>query len=178
MRGRGRRGDEGRAHLDAGGEVEAALGTARPAAGPPSAAGPDTEGEPRTDDTTAEGDPARDSVSTRRRLLVAALVAALLLGGLVSAYLVGAGAPDATTATAEIGIDGPGDLTVGQTATFTLEQDGVRSWVWTLPDGRFVVGEAEVTLTPTSSGTARVVLTGLDEQGRELRVTHDVQVEE
>ncbi|WP_299519247.1 serine/threonine-protein kinase [uncultured Serinicoccus sp.] len=113
----------------------------------------------------------------RRRHRVQAAGAALLLAlGAVLGWGAAAAGPDDRTSSASVGIAGPEDLTTGTSATFSIEQEGLESWVWLLPDGRFLSDEPSVTLSPTLPGQARLVLTGRDEQGRELRAVHRLSV--
>ncbi|WP_028131058.1 serine/threonine-protein kinase [Serinicoccus marinus] len=144
--------------------VEEALDPSPPRAGLPSAA--------------PEG-PAQESRPARAGLVrtVAAALAALLLllGGAVLGRMTSG--PPETTTTATIGIAGPDELTTGTSATFSIEQEGLRSWVWLLPDGRYLSDEETVTLTPTRAGRARLVITGRDEQNREVRVARDLVVD-
>ena len=129
--------------------------------------------EPMAEDRSAPA----VGVGGRRRRRLGALLATLLLAlGAAVGWGVAAAGPDDRTAGASLGIDGPQELTTGTSATFTVRQDGLRSWVWLLPDGRYVSDEPSVTLTPTLPGQARLVLTARDEQGRELRSVQELTV--
>ncbi|WP_298889457.1 serine/threonine-protein kinase [uncultured Serinicoccus sp.] len=112
----------------------------------------------------------------RRRRFRAAGAALLLALGAVLGWGAAAAGPDDRTTSASVGIAGPEELTTGTSATFSIEQEGLESWVWLLPGGRYVSDQSSVTLSPTLPGRARLVLTGRDEQGRELRAVHQLSV--
>ncbi|MGO0575300.1 serine/threonine-protein kinase [Ornithinimicrobium panacihumi] len=122
--------------------------------------------------------PGASEPHTPRLPFVAVALAALLLG-LLGGWLVrGSGDPPAATQTARIEIEGPQEAAVGEEATFTLRHLGVRSWVWVLPNGTHLADRESVSLTPTSPGTARVVVDARDAEGRDLRFEHDLEVRE
>ena len=54
----------------------------------------------------------------------------------------------------------------------------MNSWVWTLPSHRYVADQSEVTITPTSTGTASVILRSQTRDGKDLEVRHSVRVVE
>ena len=67
---------------------------------------------------------------------------------------------------------------MGETSTFSADVTGVDSWVWTLPDGRFVVDESTVSMTASSAGSAEVVLRSRAADGTELESRHSFRVDE
>lgn len=131
---------------------------------------------------------ARSIASARRRkfvrrlqqtLVVVGLVLALAGGVLLGRWAFGASEPPpAHVASSSIDITGPDEIEVGQPAVFTAETDGVNSWVWTLPSRRYVADQSEVTITPTSTGTATVILRSQTRDGKDLEVRHSVRVVE
>ncbi|QRO86465.1 serine/threonine-protein kinase [Kytococcus sedentarius] len=110
----------------------------------------------------------------RRALVPGAVAASLLAGGLVGWALAPDGQPPASSDAGRVEIVGPERLTVGEKARFRADRKGVEHFVWELPDGRFVADSPRVSVTPSSAGTATVVLRGRDTEGRllsdELRV--------
>ncbi|MDN6124821.1 MAG: hypothetical protein L0I80_13285 [Brevibacterium sp.] len=107
----------------------------------------------------------------------AALVIALAGGVLLGRWAFGdSGPPPAQIASSSIDISGPEEIEVGDPAVFSASTDGVNSWVWTLPNNRYVADQGQVTVTPTSPGTAVVVLRSQTPDGRELEVRHDIRV--
>lgn len=61
---------------------------------------------------------------------------------------------------------------------FTAEVPGLDSWVWTLPSGRNLADEPDVTLTPTAPGTAEIILRARLPDGQDLEARHTVRVRE
>lgn len=114
----------------------------------------------------------------RARGKIAAGAAALVLigalgGGIVAREM---GALDQASATSAIEIDGPTQVRVGDTATFTARTTGVVSWVWDLPTGAYVSDARAVTLSPTRVGRAEVTLRSRDEDDHDLLVSHNINV--
>lgn len=109
---------------------------------------------------------------TVRRVVVALALAAAFMAGLFAAGLFDGGA----NADGVVAIEGPATIGVGEPATYRVvtESDG---WVWILPDGRFVADEREVTLTPTSAGSAELVIQARDEGGNVVAVSKKVTVQ-
>lgn len=160
-------------------EVEAAL------------APPEPEVAPQTDqqisDVQAGSVPAERSASDaragrfvrrlRRVLLIGSLVLALVGGVLLGRWAFGdSEPPPAQIASSSIDISGPEEIKVGEPAVFTADTKGVNSWVWTLPSHRYVSEQSEVTITPTSAGTATLVLRSQTPDGQDLEVSHRVRV--
>src|SRR5699024_10455054 len=77
-----------------------------------------------------------------------------------------------------VAIDGPEEVSVGETATFTADVTGAETWVWSLPDGRFLLDRSTVTMTPTSAGRAELVLRSRTADGTVLETHHRFRVEE
>ncbi len=109
-------------------------------------------------------------VAAAAALLVLGLVAGMLVGSLVG--------PPGSTSSASVAIEGPSSVSVGTSATFVAVVDGVDSWVWTLPTGEYRADRNQVSLTPTGPGTARIVLTARDAEGREIEAVHVLTVTE
>lgn len=112
-----------------------------------------------------------------RALLAVALVATLALG-LLGGILAGRWWSDspAETDLATVAIEGPAQVRVGEQATFDAMVTGLDSWMWVLPNGRYVVDQASVSVTALTTGTNEVVLRGKDAGGTELETTHEVTV--
>ena len=141
-----------------------------------SAVDADTESEARSVASATRGRLVR---RLQRALVVAGLVIALVGGVLLGRWVFeGSGTPPAQIASSSIDITGPDEIEVGEPAVFTAETDGVNSWVWTLPSHRYVSDQATVTITPTSPGTAVVILRSQTPEGEDLEVRHSVQVVE
>ncbi|QGH68184.1 serine/threonine-protein kinase [Pseudactinotalea sp. HY158] len=117
----------------------------------------------------------------RRGHRVAGVVAAgaLVIGGTIGAGLTHwfGGTPDHTGA-ARISITGPGSVPVGEGASFTAEVHGADTWVWILPDGRYVLDQTEVSLTANSAGTADVTIHARDAAGVTIEATRRLVVTE
>ncbi|MFV0253851.1 MAG: serine/threonine-protein kinase [Beutenbergiaceae bacterium] len=123
----------------------------------------------------AGASPTRSGALPRRWL--ALVVAALLVGaaaGVLGSVLLG---PGDRAGEASLVIDGPVSVAPAQVATFSIDAAGMRSWVWELPDGRYVVGAQQVTLTPTSAGNAIITVRGQALDGSRLEVRHRFSVE-
>lgn len=101
------------------------------------------------------------------------LVAGVLLGRWIFADT---SAPLAETDNASLSIDGPEQIQVGETAEFNAEVVGVDSWVWSLPSGRFITDDDEVSITATSPGSAEVILRSRTSDGQELETRHQLHV--
>ncbi|MCM3660732.1 hypothetical protein M3148_06950 [Georgenia satyanarayanai] len=117
----------------------------------------------------------------RRRAPLGVALAVLLaaVAGLVGGVQLagGLGAEDSSGAAA-ITIDGPGEITVGEHATFTAVVEGVDGWVWTMPSGDHVVDAPSVSTTARSPGSARVVLRARAPDGTDLESVHHLTVRE
>ncbi|GMA31296.1 protein kinase domain-containing protein [Litorihabitans aurantiacus] len=155
--------DPTRRHPDA----RAWLADVERALAPPSTRSPGPVGS-----TTTAPRPRR----ARRGLLALLLAVATVVGGVGGALVADGPGPRSSTSTAGVAVEGPSRIAVGETVTLTARVDGADSWVWTLPTGEYVSDAAEVTLTPTSAGSARVVLTARDAAGTELRDVHVLTV--
>nr|WP_246256113.1 protein kinase [Isoptericola halotolerans] len=122
---------------------------------------------------------APDAPPRRRRTVRVAATAstAALVAGLTLGALLGPGpAPPDRTDTVRVAIEGPTQVSVGETATFVADVAGTEHWVWVLPTGQYVADEPSITLTPASTGQARVRLQTRDgdrplEADLPLRVT-------
>ncbi|GAA4520485.1 serine/threonine-protein kinase [Brachybacterium paraconglomeratum] len=112
-----------------------------------------------------------------RVLLTVGLAIAALIAGIGFGELLWHDPTIAAADGASISIDGPEELTVGEAATFTADVDGVDSWVWMLPGGRFIVDESTVSMTAASPGSAEVVLRSLTEDGTVLETHHRLRVD-
>lgn len=75
-------------------------------------------------------------------------------------------------------IEGPTVMRVQETATFTAETEGLSSWVWTLPSGRYLVDQPTVTITASTPGAAQLLLRGRSADGTELLTVHRISVSE
>src|SRR5699024_2006085 len=73
---------------------------------------------------------------------------------------------------------GPERGSVGAPATCTADVTGAETWVWSLPDGRFLLDRSTVTMTPTSAGRAELVLRSRTADGTVLETHHRFRVEE
>lgn len=160
-------------------EVETALSPPEPEA--PSQTDEEGAEHSASTDRSARADtPARPGRWARRirwSLMSAALVIALAGGVLLGRWAFGDSTPPpAQIASSSIDISGPEEIEVGDPAVFSASTDGVNSWVWTLPNNRYVADQGQVTVTPTSPGTAVVVLRSQTPDGRELEVRHDIRV--
>lgn len=160
-------------------EVETALSPPEPEV-PSQADEEGAEHSAHTDRSARADTPARPGRWARRirwSLMSAALVIALAGGVLLGRWAFGdSGPPPAQIASSSIDISGPEEIEVGDPAVFSASTDGVNSWVWTLPNNRYVADQGQVTVTPTSPGTAAVVLRSQTPDGRELEVRHDIRV--
>ena len=115
----------------------------------------------------------------RRRIVLAT---GLLVVGLAAGVGVGErlwnDAPTAASGGSSLAIDGPEELAVGESASYSAELEGVDSWVWTLPDGRYIADEKTVAVTATSSGGAEVVLRARARDGTPLETRLELRVAE
>lgn len=84
--------------------------------------------------------------------------------------------PGDTHGAARVEVSGPAEVAVGERAAFVLDHSDVTSWVWELPDGRFVSGRRRVVLTPRGAGRARVVVRATTTDGAPLVTTHHLRV--
>jgi len=118
-------------------------------------------------------EPVAEPPSRRRPLLVATVVVLALVVGLLTGMLLARGQqPSATSGTSSVAIEGPTEVAVGEEAVFSAAVAGVSTWLWTLPTGEYVVDAEQVSVTPTGTGTARLVLTAIADDGEELQVVH------
>lgn len=136
----------------------------------------ETEAEARAAATVKRGRLLRRFL---RGLVIVGLVVALAGGVLLGRWAFGdSDPPPAQIASSSVDITGPDEIEVGKPAVFTAEADGVSSWVWTLPSHRYVADQGSVTITPTSPGTAVVILRSQTPDGKDLEVRHSVRVVE
>lgn len=159
-------------------EIEKALSPPEPEV-PPRRAEEDAEPPARTDQMTRSNAPTKPGRWGRRirwSLLVSALVLTLVGGVLLGRWAFGDSATPAQISSSSIDISGPEEITVGEPAVFTADTKGVNSWVWVLPSHRYVTDQGKVTITPTSPGTAVVILRSQTPEGKDLEVRHDFQV--
>lgn len=141
---------------------------------------PEPEPEP---EPVREPDPSPQDSKPRprwmRHLLLVSFVGVLVGGVFLGGWLFGGeDDPVAETQDASVNISGPDQVTVGEPAVFSAEADGVDSWSWTLPTGRHIADDPEVSVTPTSPGTAEIVLRSRGPDGQELEVRHTFRVVE
>ena len=115
----------------------------------------------------------------RRRwtALLLVVVAAIMgiLGLMAGVSLTDDGHPAAVD-DASIAISGPREVSVGETATYVAETEGVHSWVWSLPTGTSVIDDDETSITATHPGTTEIVLRARTSDGEELETRYRVQV--
>lgn len=163
-------------------EASAAAASAAAAPGhyPPST--PHSGGQPQPSSAQSE-----KTASSRRRASPwkrgLAMVGVVLLAaalGLLGGYLLRGPGEEAPSSYEDISvsIEGPDEVAVGEAATFTAEVEGAESWVWVLPTGGHLADEQEAVLTPTSPGSAEIILRTQTPEGPELETTHTVQVTE
>lgn len=152
-------------------ELEEALAPAKPEP----AGEPDDENSPAHPRRTRAGSIWRRPVVV---LVLCAFAAGLLVGGLFLGRWLGGG-PEQPVAEAQgisVGIDGPEEMSVGETADFTADVSDLESWVWTLPSGQHLADETDVALTPTAPGTAEIILRARLPDGQDLEARHTVRV--
>lgn len=140
---------------------------------------PDAAPDP-AEQSSASGPLPRQSALRRRSrvLLATGLVVVGLAVGLGLGERVWHDPPVAAAEGASMTISGPDEFSVGETARFTADVDGVDSWVWELPDGRFIVDESTVSMTAASAGSAEVVLRSRTPDGTVLEAHHRLHVED
>ena len=160
-------------------ELEEALVPPEPEPEPePEPQPPSSHALPASDEAHRDGQP-----GGRRRWRVVWVTGVLILvtalAALLTGYLLrGPGDPVAAAEGASVSVEGPSEVQVGEPATFTAEVEGVESWVWVLPTGTHVADEDETILTPTSAGTAEVVLRTQAADGTRLEAQHTLRVVE
>lgn len=76
----------------------------------------------------------------------------------------------------EIAIEGPEEVTAGETAEFVAELDGVTSAVWISPEGESYSDVPVLEVQTVSPGTAAVTLVGGYAEGEPLVATHELRV--
>lgn len=115
----------------------------------------------------------------RRRLtvLLPVIVAAIMgtLGLMAGMSLTDDGYPSSVS-DASIAISGPSEVSVGETATYVAQTEGVHSWVWSLPTGTSLVDDHETSITATQPGSTEIVLRARTSTGDELEARYRVQV--
>ncbi|USQ78905.1 protein kinase [Ornithinimicrobium faecis] len=121
--------------------------------------------------------PAR-SRPRRGALMGAVVVGALLVGALTGYLLRTPEDPVSQAAGVTISVLGPEEVVVGEPASFTAQVEGVQSWTWLLPTGRYVSDESQVALTPTATGGAELILRARAPDGTELEERHRLRVVE
>ena len=121
------------------------------------------------------------STSTARRrprlVLAAVLVVVGLAAGLGLGEQIWHDPPVAVADGSSLAISGPEKVSVGETSTFTANVEGVESWVWELPDGRFLADESTVSMTASRAGSAEVVLHSRAADGTALEAHHRFRVD-
>lgn len=115
--------------------------------------------------------PARPRRPGRALLAALALAAAFAAGAFLPGWI-----SSATSTGAIFEIEGPSRISVGETAVFRAEVGDAGSWVWILPNGKYIADAPEVSLTPRSPGSAEVRIQGRDAEGRTIEVTKDISV--
>ncbi|MBB4935377.1 serine/threonine protein kinase [Lipingzhangella halophila] len=78
----------------------------------------------------------------------------------------------------EVAIEGPEEISAGETATFSAELDGVSEAVWVTPEGSLHSDASGLEVATSSSGVATVTLVGAVPGGEPITVTHDLRVTE
>lgn len=135
--------------------------------------------EPEPARVAEDPSPTKEKPRRRKALVIVAavLVVAALVGGLVVGLNL-ASAPDQVSAVsgASVEIEGPDEITVGESARFTAVVEGATSWAWALPNRRQVADERSVEVTATGAGSAEIVLRAVAPDGTELEVRHDIRV--
>lgn len=136
---------------------------------------------PGPQQNTLQGEAPRPRRTTRKaRLILAAVLAVVfLVGGAVLWAWVGpekVAETPSSSGNASVNIEGPEEVSVGETADFTAETEGVDSWSWSLPNGRHVAEEDEVSVVPSSPGTAEVVLRSTTSDGEEIEARRTLRV--
>lgn len=141
------------------------------------------------------GRPAAPQRKRHLALGAVSLVAGLGLGALMALLLDGEsdGSPStevtqlddgrlrvsATDGEAELAIEGPAEVAVGDAAAFEMDGQDVDDWVWIMPDGTLIPGGAtEVSLEATTPGPAPVTLIGTSGSRDPLEVVHDLRAVE
>lgn len=121
----------------------------------------------------------RASAWTRGLAMVGVVLLAAVLG-LLGGYLLRGSGEEMPSSSAEVSvaIEGPEEIAVGEAATFTAQVEGVDSWVWVLPTGGHLADEEEAVLTPTSPGSAEIILRTHTPEGAELEASHTIDVTE
>ncbi|WP_157984063.1 protein kinase domain-containing protein [Nesterenkonia muleiensis] len=164
-------------------ELEEALAP-QPAPDPaqePISVHPEPVPEDSTGATSAGSLPRAKSSTVWSRLVVAGIVFCAAAVGVLVGLLLERGGEDAPPSSAggvSISIAGPDQVEVGEPAVFTAETEGADSWVWVLPTGTFITDEPEAVLTPTSPGSAEIVLRTRAPDGSDLEVRHALRVTE
>lgn len=153
-------------------DVLAWLADVETALAQPSTAAPSSHGE----DCGSRAAPRITAKWLRLTPWIVSLVAALVVGLGSGLLISGITGPHEATQSGRIAIEGPEDLTVGESVTFTARHTGITSWVWVLPSGEHLSDRDSVTITPQSSGSAEVVLRARDASGEDLQVVHHLQV--
>src|SRR5699024_5751721 len=160
-------------------DVEAWLASIEEALAEPPADPPAEASAPAAHAETAEAGAAPARPRRRARM---ALAAVLLVVGLAAGLGLGERVwhdpPVAAADGVSVAIDGPEEVSVGETATFTADVTGAETWVWSLPDGRFLLARSTVTMTPTSAGRAELVLRSRTADGTVLEPHPRFRVEE
>lgn len=134
--------------------------------------------------TSAEVAPApqRRSLGVMGKAVIGVLLIAALALGAGLGYLFSPDDEEQWPATSEEGaslsISGPEEVEVGEEAVFTADVEDLESWVWWLPTGEHVAEEDEVSMVPTSPGSAEVILRARLTNGEELETRHTVRVTE
>lgn len=119
---------------------------------------------------------ARPDPALVKRPLAWLVVVGLLVSGALTGWLARGGSPPAGSGPSQIAVEGPERTPTGVAATFTLEREGVQSWVWELPDGTYVTDQGAVTLTPSGPGRATLVVRAQAQDGTDLYTEHSWDV--
>ncbi|GAA1450111.1 serine/threonine-protein kinase [Nesterenkonia lacusekhoensis] len=161
-------------------EVEQALALPVPPGHYPPSVTPRSGDHIHSADPEKTEGPRRRASPWKRGLAMVGVVLLAAALGLLGGYLLRGSEQDVPSSSADVSvaIDGPEEVAVGEPATFTAQVEGVDSWVWVLPTGGHLADEEEAVLTPTSPGTAEVVLRTHTPEGAELEASHTIDVTE
>ena len=121
--------------------------------------------------------------TTRRgRMPVGVMVAGLMVSLALAAYanfVLTRSGDGATVDDTTVAITGPETISVGDTATFTVDvsdTDGIATWTWVSPSGTHHTDEPTLAVRATRPGAGTVQLVISDSAGRTRTVSHEFDV--